>query len=47
VLTSAIGVLAGALLAQWINVKLMSVIAGAGFMVIGGWTLWHGLSGGA
>lgn len=45
VLTSAIGVLAGALLAQWINVKLMSVIAGAGFMVIGGWTLWHGLSG--
>ncbi|MEJ2383175.1 MAG: TMEM165/GDT1 family protein [Xanthomonadales bacterium] len=45
VLTSAIGVLAGGLLAQWVNVKLMSVIAGAGFIVIGGWTLWHGLSG--
>jgi putative Ca2+/H+ antiporter (TMEM165/GDT1 family) len=44
VLTSAIGVLAGALLAQWVNVKLMSVIAGIGFIVIGSWTLWHGLS---
>ena len=44
VLTSAIGVLAGALLAQWVNVKAMSVIAGIGFIVIGGWTLWHGLS---
>jgi hypothetical protein len=22
----------------------MSVIAGVGFLVIGGWTLWHGLS---
>jgi putative Ca2+/H+ antiporter (TMEM165/GDT1 family) len=44
VLTSAIGVLAGALLAQWVNVKLMSVIAGVGFIVIGSWTLWHGLS---
>jgi putative Ca2+/H+ antiporter (TMEM165/GDT1 family) len=44
VLTSAIGVLAGALLAQWVNVKLMSVIAGLGFMVIGAWTLWHGVS---
>ena len=44
VLTSAIGVLAGALLAQWVSVKLMSVIAGVGFMVIGGWTLWHGLA---
>jgi putative Ca2+/H+ antiporter (TMEM165/GDT1 family) len=44
VLTSAIGVLAGALLAQWVNVKAMSVIAGIGFIVIGAWTLWHGLS---
>ena len=44
VLTSAIGVLAGSLLAQFINVKVMSVIAGAGFMLIGAWTLYHGLS---
>jgi putative Ca2+/H+ antiporter (TMEM165/GDT1 family) len=45
VLTSAIGVLAGALLAQWVNVKVMSVIAGVGFIVIGSWTLYHGLTG--
>ena len=45
VLTSAIGVAAGALLAQWVSVKLMSLIAGAGFIVIGGWTLYHGLYG--
>lgn len=44
VLTSAIGVLAGTLLAQFINVKLMSVVAGGGFMLIGAWTLYHGLT---
>lgn len=43
VLTSAIGVLAGTLLAQFINVKAMSVVAGAGFILIGAWTLYHGL----
>ncbi len=43
--TSAIGVLAGALLAQWVNVKAMSILAGAGFIVIGAWTLYHGLYG--
>jgi len=43
VLTSAIGVLAGALLSQVINVKMMSILAGAGFIVIGMWTLYHGL----
>lgn len=45
VLTSAIGVLAGTLLAQFINVKAMSVIAGSGFILIGAWTLYHGLTG--
>lgn len=44
VLTSAIGVLAGALLAQYVSVRLMSVIAGTGFILIGAWTLYHGLS---
>ena len=44
VLTSAIGVLAGTLLAQFINVKAMSVIAGSGFILIGAWTLYHGLT---
>jgi putative Ca2+/H+ antiporter (TMEM165/GDT1 family) len=43
VLTSAIGVLAGTLLAQFVSVKLMSVIAGTGFILIGAWTLFHGL----
>jgi len=42
VLTSAIGVIAGAALSQVINVKMMSLIAGAGFVVIGIWTLYHG-----
>ena len=45
VLTSAIGVIAGALLSQVLNVKIMSVIAGAGFVIIGAWTLYHGLAG--
>ena len=42
-LTSAIGVLAGTLLSQVINVKTMSILAGAGFILIGAWTLYHGL----
>ena len=43
VATSAIGVLAGSLLSQVINVKVMSVVAGAGFILIGIWTLYHGI----
>jgi len=43
VLTSAIGVAAGALLAQVVNVKTMAIIAGSGFIVIGIWTLYHGI----
>ena len=44
VVTSAIGVAAGAMLSQVINPKAMTVLAGAGFIVIGAWTLYHGLS---
>lgn len=44
VLASAIGVLAGSLLSQFINMKTMSVIAGTGFILIGAWTLYHGLN---
>ena len=44
VVASAIGVLAGSLLSQFISVKLMSVVAGTGFMLIGAWTLYHGLT---
>lgn len=44
VLASAIGVMAGSLLSQFINMKTMSVVAGTGFMLIGAWTLYHGLN---
>ncbi len=44
ILTSAIGVMVGALLAQTISVKFMSLIAGTGFILIGVWTLYHGFS---
>ena len=39
VITSAIGVAAGALLADYVNPKLLSYVAGVGFIVIGVWTL--------
>ena len=42
VLASGIGVLAGALLSQVVNPKMMSMIAGAGFIVIGVITFYHG-----
>ena len=43
VLASAIGVAAGALLSQFINMKTLSIIVGSGFILIGAWTLYHGL----
>lgn len=43
VLTSAIGVVAGSMLSQVVNVKTMSIIAGTGFVLIGLWTLYHGI----
>ena len=39
VLTSAIGVLAGALVAERVPAKLVTRIAGIGFIAIGLWTL--------
>lgn len=39
VLTSALGVLAGSLLSEYINQKYLQYAAGAGFMVIGAYTL--------
>lgn len=42
VLTSAIGVLAGTLLSHAISPKLMSIVAGTGFVVIGLITAYHG-----
>jgi putative Ca2+/H+ antiporter (TMEM165/GDT1 family) len=43
VLTSAIGVVAGTLLSHVVSVKMMSIIAGTGFVLIGTWTLYHGI----
>jgi len=42
VFASAIGVAAGTLVSQWVSAKMMSTIAGVGFVVIGVLTLLHG-----
>jgi putative Ca2+/H+ antiporter (TMEM165/GDT1 family) len=39
VLTSALGVLAGSLIAHYVSPRLLSWIAGLGFIVIGIWTI--------
>ena len=39
VLTSALGVLVGAFLSQYLNPKYLSWVAGAGFIVVGIWTI--------
>ena len=39
VLTSAIGVAAGAVVSQHVNPRYLSYAAGVGFIVIGAWTL--------
>ncbi|HLY96860.1 MAG: TMEM165/GDT1 family protein [Sideroxydans sp.] len=40
VATSAIGVLVGSAVSQYISEKHLHYLAGAGFVVIGLWTLW-------
>jgi putative Ca2+/H+ antiporter (TMEM165/GDT1 family) len=39
VLTSAIGVLAGGVVSQWINPRILSWVAGFGFIAVGVWIL--------
>ena len=39
VLTSAIGVLAGSLVSRHVSARVLSWIAGAGFILIGIWTI--------
>lgn len=39
VLTSAIGVILGATLSNYINEKTLKIIGGAGFLIVGIWTL--------
>jgi len=41
VLTSAIGVAAGSLVAEYVNPKHLSYAAGIGFIVVGAWTLFQ------
>jgi putative Ca2+/H+ antiporter (TMEM165/GDT1 family) len=41
VVSSALGVLAGSLLAEYINVKYLHYIAGTGFILIGAFTLYN------
>ena len=44
VLASAIGVVAGAALSHLVSERLLSGLAGAGFLVMGAWTLYGALS---
>ncbi|MFQ5513267.1 MAG: TMEM165/GDT1 family protein [Myxococcota bacterium] len=39
VLTSAIGVLAGSVVAQYLSERVLSTLAGVGFIAVGAWTL--------
>jgi putative Ca2+/H+ antiporter (TMEM165/GDT1 family) len=41
IVASAIGVLAGTIVAQYLNPKYLSYLAGVGFVIIGGWTIWQ------
>ena len=41
VLTSAIGVAAGALVSQYLNPRYLALAAGIGFIVIGAWTIYQ------
>ena len=42
ILASAIGVAAGGIISQYVSPKLLSYVAGIGFLVIGAWTIWQG-----
>jgi putative Ca2+/H+ antiporter (TMEM165/GDT1 family) len=40
VATSALGVLGGGLVSQYISERALHILAGVGFITIGVWTLW-------
>jgi len=42
ILASAIGVAAGGIISQYVSPKLLSYVAGVGFLVIGMWSIWQG-----
>ena len=41
ILASAIGVLAGSLLSNYVSEKMLHYVAGIGFILIGAWTLYR------
>jgi len=41
VVSTAIGVAAGALVSSYLDPKYLSYVAGVGFILIGGWTIWQ------
>ncbi len=41
-LATALGVLAGGFISQYVNSRLLARIAGVAFILIGAWTLWRG-----
>jgi putative Ca2+/H+ antiporter (TMEM165/GDT1 family) len=45
VASSALGVAAGSTLSHYVNTRYLSILAGAGFILIGAWTLWSALRG--
>ena len=46
ILASAIGVAAGGFVARYVEPKFLSYLAGAGFVIIGLWTIWQATSSG-
>ena len=44
VLASAIGVVAGGVISHYVSPKHLSYVAGAGFLLIGAWTIWQAAS---
>jgi putative Ca2+/H+ antiporter (TMEM165/GDT1 family) len=42
VVSTAIGVAAGALVSNYLDPKYLSYVAGVGFILIGAWTIWQG-----
>jgi putative Ca2+/H+ antiporter (TMEM165/GDT1 family) len=41
IFASAIGVVAGGFISQYVSPKHLSYVAGAGFLIIGAWTIWQ------
>lgn len=41
IVASALGVLAGSLMSEYINEKILHYVAGVGFIAIGAFTLYH------